>query len=405
MPGKVISMDVRLAAAVLGAVREGEVSAFCREHSISRQTFYKYRRRFKAEGQVGLEPRSRRPKQSPTKTPDEIEERIVRIRKELDDDGLDHGPWSIRLLLAHQVKPEPVPSEATIWRILARRGLIAPEPRKRPKVSLRRFVFPHPNDCWQIDATHWHLADGTQVEIVDILDDHSRVCAAADAVASCTSQGAWDTFTKAGSVWGIPARVLSDNGLTFNGSRRKLTVTFEANLRAAGVSPIVSTPGHPQTCGKIERFHQTLKKWLTKQPAAHTLAELQAQLDTFVDYYNHVRPHRALHGKTPAAVWAATPRAVPAGHPITTSTTIARNVIVSPNGHVRIDNYQVNVGVEYAGLTVTALIAGIDCVIFWDNQLVRALRIDPTRFNQPSGRKTGPDKGGKPRPRLKDSTT
>lgn len=395
-------MDVRLAAAVLGAVRPGEVAGFCREHQISRQTFYKYRRRAKADGPVGLEERSRRPKRSPAKTSAEIEERIVRIRKELDDDGLDHGPWSIRMLLAQQV--DVVPSESTIWRILARRGLIVPEPRKRPKVSLRRFVYPRPNDCWQIDATHWHLADGTVVEIVDILDDHSRVCVAADAVATCTSQGAWDTFTKAGSVWGMPARVLSDNGLTFNGSRRKLTVTFEANVRAAGVSPIASTPGHPQTCGKIERFHQTLKKWLTKQPPADTLAELQTQLGTFIAHYNHVRPHRALHGSTPATVWAASPRAVPAGHPITESTTIARNVTVSPNGHVRIDNYQVNVGVEYAGLTVTATIAGIDCVIFWDHQLVRALRIDPTRFNQPSGRRTGPDKGTKRRPRLKDST-
>lgn len=401
MPEKVIAMDVRLAAAVLGTVRKGEVAEFCRDHEISRQSFYKYRRQAEALGPDGLEPRSRRPISSPTRTSFDVEERVVRVRKELDDDGLDSGPWSIRMILVGQV--EVVPSESTIWRILARRGLIVPEPRKRPKVSLRRFVYPRPNDCWQIDATHWQLADGTTVEIIDIIDDHSRICAAAVAVATCTSIGSWDTFTLAGSVWGLPARVLSDNGLTFNGSRRKVTVVFEANLRAAGVSPIVSTPGHPQTCGKVERFHQTLKKWLSKQPAATNLAELQAQLDRFIDYYNHVRPHRALRGATPASVWAASPRAVPAGHPITDTTTIARNVIVSKNGHVRIDNYQVNVGVEYGGLTVTALIAGIDCVIFRDHQLVRALRIDPTRFNQPSGRRPGADKGGKRRPRLKDS--
>jgi transposase InsO family protein len=401
MPGRVIAMDVRLAAAVLGTVRKGEVAQFCREHQISRQTFYKYRRKAMAEGPAGLEQRSRRPKSSPTRTGAEIEERIVRVRKELDDDGLDSGPWSIRMVLAGQT--EAVPSESTIWRILARRGLIVPEPRKRPKVSLHRFVYPRPNDCWQIDATHWQLANGTTVEIIDIIDDHSRVCPAAVAVATCTSIGAWDTFTLAGTVWGVPARVLSDNGLTFNGSRRKVTVVFEANLRAAGVSPIASTPGHPQTCGKVERFHQTLKKWLSKQPLATDLAELQAQLDRFIDHYNHHRPHRALHGATPASVWAASPRAVPAGHPITDTTTIARNVIVSPNGHVRIHNYQVNVGVEYGGLNVTALIAGIDCVIFWDSKLVRALRIDPNRFNQPSGRRRGANKGDQRRPRLTDS--
>lgn len=395
-------MDVKLAAAVAGTVRRGEVAGFCREHGISRETFYKWRRRFLAEGQAGLEEQSRRPLRSPTRTATELEDRIVRVRKELDDDGLDHGPWSIRQLLACEV--EVVPSESSIWRILVRRGLVVPQPKKRPKVSLRRFVYPCPNDCWQIDATHWHLADGTIVWIIDIIDDHSRVCPAAVAVEACTSVAAWEVFTLAGSVWGVPARVLSDNGMSFNASRRKITVTFEANLRAAGVAPIASTPGHPQTCGKVERFHQTLKKWLAKQPPARTIAELQAQLDRFVEHYNHHRPHRALGGRTPAAVWAASPRSVPADHPVTDTTTIARDIIVSVSGHVRIYNYQINVGVEYAGLIVTVLIAGIDCIIFWDNTFVRALRIDSTRFNQPSGRPTGGNKGGGRRPRLKDST-
>jgi transposase InsO family protein len=390
-------MDVRMATAVLGAVREGEVSAFCREHRISRQTFYKWKRRAQAEGQAGLEERSRRPLRSPARTPMELEERIVRFRKELDDDGLDHGPWSIRQLLAREVKV--VPSESTIWRILVRRGLVVPEPRKRPKVSLRRFQYERPNDCWQIDSTHWDLADGTTIEIIHIIDDHSRVCVAAVAVESCTSVAAWQAFTLAGSVWGLPARVLSDNGLAFNGSRRGITVTFEANVRAAGVAAIASSPFHPQTCGKVERFHQTVKKWLTKHSAASDLAELQALLNAFVVHYNQVRPHRALRGKTPATVWAASPRAVPAGHPITDTTTIAREIIVDPGGSVRINNYQVHVGVEYQRLVVTAIIAGIDCIIFHNNQLVRALRIDPTKFNQPSGRR----RGGPRHTRLKDS--
>jgi len=394
-------MDVRMAAGVLGAVREGEVSAFCREHQISRQTFYKWKRRAQAEGQSGLEERSRRPLRSPSRTPIELEERIVRLRKELDDDGLDHGPWSIRQLLAREV--EVVPSESTIWRILVRRGLVVPEPRKRPKVSLRRFQYARPNDCWQIDSTHWDLADGSTVEIIHIIDDHSRVCVAAVAVESCTSIAAWEAFTLAGSVWGLPARILSDNGLAFNGSRRGITVTFEANVRAAGVAAIASSPFHPQTCGKVERFHQTVKKWLTKHPAASNLSELQTLLDVFVVHYNQFRPHRALCGKPPAAIWAASPRAVPAEYPITDQTTIAREIIVDPGGSVRINNYQVHVGVEYQRLTVTAIIAGIDCIIFHDNQLVRALRIDPAKFNQPSGRKRGPDQGGGRRPRLKDS--
>lgn len=394
-------MDVKLAAAVAGTVRPGEVAEFCRLHGISRQTFYKWRRRFQAQGRAGLETLSRRPLRSPARTGIDVEERIVLLRKDLEGAGDDHGPWPIRQRLAGEL--DVVPSEATIYRILGRRGLIPPAPNKRPKVSLRRFVYPRPNDCWQIDATHWALADHSVVWVIDIVDDHSRTCAAAVAVKACTTVAAWEVFTLAASVWGLPARVLSDNGLSFNASRRKITVTFEANLRAAGVVPITSTPGHPQTCGKVERFHQTLKKWLSKQPLAPTLVELQSQLDTFVAHYNHTRPHRALAGRTPGSVWAGSPRAVPADHPITDTTTIARDVIVSPSGHVRIDNYQVNVGVEYEGLTVTAIITGIDCIIFWNNQLVRALQIDPTKFNQPSGRPTGVRKGGGRRPRLKDS--
>lgn len=390
-------MDVRLATAVSGAVRMGEVAAFCREHQISRQTFYKWKRRAQEEGRAGLEERSRRPLRSPAKTSSELEERIVRLRKELDDVGWDHGSWSIRQLLSREI--DVVPSESTIWRILVRRGLVVPEPRKRPKVSLRRFQYERPNDCWQIDSTHWDLADGTTVEIIHIIDDHSRVCVAAVAVESCTSVAAWQAFTMAGSVWGLPARILSDNGLAFNGSRRGITVTFEANVRAAGVAAIASSPFHPQTCGKVERFHQTVKKWLAKHSAACDLTELQALLDDFVIYYNQIRPHRALRGKSPATIWAASPRAVPADHPITDTTTIAREIIVDPGGSVRIDSYQVHIGVEYQRLTVTAIIAGIDCIIFHNNQLVRALQIDPTKFNQPSGRR----RGGPRRPRLKDS--
>jgi transposase InsO family protein len=398
MPGKVIAMDVRLAAAVLGAVRTGEVAAFCRQHQISRQTFYKYRRRAAAEGRVGLESRSRRPRRSPTRTSTTVEERIVRLRKELAEAGFDHGPWSIQQRLVRD--STVVPSEATIWRILVRRGLIVPEPRKRPKVSLRRFQFPRPNDCWQIDATHWHLTRERAVEIINIEDDHSRLVVASVAVSTCTGVAAWDAFVGAGSVWGIPAMVLSDNGMAFNGSRRGFTVEFEANLRAAGVRPIVSTPRHPQTCGKVERFHLTMKRWLTQQPPAGTLGQLQAQLDQFLAYYNHQRPHRALHGAIPHGVWQRTVRAVPLDHPITDVVTVERHITVSATGQVRIDHaHQIHIGIEYAGIDVDVITTGLDCVIFWGNQLVRNLQIDPTRYHQPSGRPPG----GPRRARLKDS--
>lgn len=397
-------MDVKLAAAVAGAVRAGEVAAFCRENDISRQTFYKFKRRFAIEGRDGLESRSRRPLTTPTAVSDEVEELIVRARKELDDFGTGSGAWSIREYLLGNDPSAAVPSQATIWRVLKQRGLIVAEPKKRPKGSLRRFVFPRPNDCWQIDATHYTLATGAEVEIIDVIDDHSRVCTASIAVESCTTVNAWDTLAKAGRTWGLPARVLSDNGTPFNQSRRGRSCLFETNAHAAGIVTIASTPSHPQTCGKVERFHQTLKTWLAKQPRQPTsIVELQTMLDTFVDYYNHRRPHRALNGHRPVAVWGAQPHATPAGVPITSTLHLRRQLKVNTGGNIRISNpagtWSINVGVDYAGLTLDVIINTIDCIIFHDKTLVRTLRIDPNKFHQPSGRSPG----GQKHPRLQDS--
>ena len=396
-------MDVKLAAAIAGAVRSGEVAAFCRDNRISRQTFYKHRRRFEAEGVAGLEPRSRRPRSSPTAVSADVEDAIVRARKELDDFGTDNGAWSIRQRLLDEAAVD-VPSQATIWRVLKRRGMIVPEPKKRPRGSLRRFVFPRPNDCWQIDATHYPLADGTPAEIINVIDDHSRLCPASRAVDVCTTINAWETLAEGGARWGLPARILSDNGTTFNQSRRNRQSQFELNARKAGIVSIASTPYHPQTCGKVERFHQTLKTWLAKQPEQPaTIAELQAMLDIFRDYYNTRRPHRALNGQRPAAVWGAQPHATPADAPITSTLHLRQRLKVNAGGNIRVHrhdaDWSINVGVDYAGLTLDVIINSIDCIIFHDRQLVRSLRINPNVYHQPSGRKTG----GPKHPRLQDS--
>lgn len=248
-------MDIKLAAAVAGAVGRGQVAAFCRGEGISRETFYKWRARYAESGLEGLQERSRRPLRSPNRIDGAVEEAILQARKRLDDSGSDAGPWSIySALLATGMVP---PSESTIYRVLRNRGFIQPQPRKRPKSSWQRFVWERPNDCWQIDATHFQLADGTVVEIINIIDDHSRLLVASRAVPSCLSSLAWSTIVEAFARWGVPARVLSDNGLAFSGARRAVTVSFEANLHHLGVHTITSTPYHPQTCGKVERFHQT----------------------------------------------------------------------------------------------------------------------------------------------------
>ncbi len=383
MAGKVTAMDVRMAAALAGAVPN--VSAFCAEQQISRQTFYKWRRRFAEQGVEGMAQRSRRPAHSPAATPGWVEDEIVRLRKQLADNGDDNGPDVIRWRLLVEHDDSVVPSRATIWRVLYRRGLITPEPAKRPTSSFRRFTYARPNECWQSDWTGWHLADGTPVAIAGTLDDHSRYLAGlgCELGGDATAAGVWQVITTAIKECGVPAMSLTDNGLVYSGYRRGRTVTFETNLRALGAVTVCSTPYHPQTCGKIERFWQTLKKWLCAHDQPTTVHELNTLLQTFREHYNHHRPHRALSGATPATAFAATPRARPATTPVPAPLTIT-TATVNTHGVTSTGCYTINVGRRWTAHTVTIIRDGNHTTIFSGNRLVRELTIDPNRRYQPA---------------------
>jgi transposase InsO family protein len=380
MAQKVAPVDVRLVAALDDP--DLNVAEFCRQQRISRDTFYRWRDRFRTEGLDGLQPRSSAPKNSPSRTPELVEDRIVELRKELDEDGLDSGAATIQWHLRHE-GVTPVPSEATIWRILCRRGFVVPAPRKRPKASWRRFEAAAPNELWQADATKWTIGIG-QVEILTFLDDHSRLVPISRAVLTATVDNTWATFCAGVDVWGLPTGHLSDNGLNFSGRLRGYEVAFEINLRAAGVRPITSRPFHPQTCGKIERFHQTQKKWLRRQPLAHDLTELQAQLDWFVAYYNAQRPHRGIGRVTPLERWDTTPKAVNPGlalpAPQRTPT-----VTVDDQGQVRVAPWVIHVGVTHAGRPAHVMLDDTHAAVFIDGHLTRHLELDHTRRYQPSG--------------------
>src|SRR5262245_40571767 len=231
MARKVARMELRLMAAVTS--EEINVSAFCRDNDISRETFYGWRRRYRAGGLEALEARSSAPRSSPNRIPAEVEDAIVELRKELESQGLDHGAATIQWHLGRRGM-KAVPSLATVWRVLARRGFIVPEPRKRPKASMRRFEASAPNQLWQADATKWVIATGV-VEILTFLDDHSRLVTACRAVDTATSDNTWETFCLGVEAWGLPSGQLSDNGLNFSGRLRGFEVGFEINLRAAGV--------------------------------------------------------------------------------------------------------------------------------------------------------------------------
>jgi transposase InsO family protein len=289
-----------------------------------------------------------------------------------------------------------VPAVSTIWRILVRRGFVVPQPHKRPRSSWRRFAAEQPNERWQADTTHWELADGTAVEILNLLDDHSRLAVACRPRRTITGPDVTHTFQDAFLRWGIPAGVLTDNGAVFTGKQRGGgRVALEVELGRLGVRFDHSRPYHPQTCGKVERFQQTEKKWLAAQPRARTVAGLARQLSRFRRYYNETRPHRALNRRTPMEAYTARPKATATG-PIIEPHWRVRNDRIDGSGTVTLRHdsrlHHLGLGRPLAGTPVTLLADDLHIrVINRDTgELIRELTLDPRRDYQPTGRPPGP---------------
>lgn len=364
-------------------------SEVARDYKISRYWVQQLVHRYQAEGRAAFVPRSRRPHRNPRAVDAELEDRIVRLRKELSKKGLDAGAETIRVHLQRDTGVERLPSTSTIWRILTRRGFVTPQPRKRPKGAGTRFEAAMPNERWQADATHWQLADRTPVEILNIIDDHSRLDLASDARPTVTGPDVLACFRKAFRRHGIPARVLTDNGAIFTGTpRRGGRVALEVELDLLGVGFDHSRPYHPQTCGKVERFHQTQKKWLAAQPPAATLADLQHQLDRFRRYYNTIRPHRAVARRTPEQAYTARPKACPTRAGIPVHYRVRRDKIDDSGViTVRYDSQlrHIGLGRAHRGARVLALIADryVRIIDAETGELLRELTIDPNRDYQP----------------------
>lgn len=267
------------------------VTEAAEEFGISRRHLHRLLARYRDEGLDGLEARSRAPKSSPHAATDRVRDRIVQLRVALTATGTDAGPVTIAWHL-HQ-EGLRAPSTSTIRRILHAAGLIAPEPRKRPRSSYVRFEATQPNETWQSDFTHWRLVDGTDVEILNWLDDYSRLLLSCTAHHPVTGRTVVDTFLASIDLYGPPASTLTDNGRVYTARHAHARNEFEYVLAALNIVQKNGAPNHPQTQGKIERFHQTLKRWLSARPRAATISELQAQLDVFRDHYNQQRPHRA----------------------------------------------------------------------------------------------------------------
>ena len=354
-------------------------------HGISKSWIYELIARYRAGGYEALEPRSRRPRSCKHETPREVVEAIVRLRAELQDQGHDAGAETIAYHLSQDIGDAP--SLSTIWRVLRREGLVERQPQKRPRSSLIRFEAELPNECWQADVTAWALADGEVVEIIDLIDDHSRLHLGCDAYGRVKAADVVSSFHKAAELHGLPQSFLSDNGAVFVGAYRKGKVRLEYELERLQIEFKNSRPYHPQTCGKVERLHQTLRRYLAKQPPAKTLGELQEQLDAFRHYYNHIRPHRALGRRTPLQAYSSRVKARPAGASAATYFRV-REDKVDKAGKVslRYDSrlYKIGVGRAHKGRVVRLLIADRDIrVIDTNGELLRELTLDPSRIYQP----------------------
>ena len=267
--------------------------------------------------------------------------------------------------------------------------MIVPQPQKRPHSSLIRFEADLPNETWQTDITHWHLAGGEHAEIMNMIDDHSRLFLASHAYHDRQSPDVVNVFHKATSLHGLPARLLSDNGAVFTATPRKGKVLLQTELERLGITSKNSRPYHPQTCGKIERLHQTLKRYLPRQKPAKGLTELQAQLDAFLHYYNTTRPHRALDGRTPLQAYSPGSRPDPPPLEHSQRPTSGSAKTRSTKGKVTLRHnsrlHHIGIGRAHKGRPIKLLIADRDIRIIDQatGELLRQLTLDPNRDYQP----------------------
>jgi putative transposase len=351
---------MRLMDATLGAgVKITNVAQWCRQNGVDRRTFYRHKARIEAEGE--WRPRSHRPRTSPGQTPAKVEAEVIRLRAGLaPDNGADAILAALRQVAAGQDWAGAglaVPHRSTVNKILKRNGLVTATPQKRPKSSCRRFAYARPRDCYQIDATELKLATGQPVVVFDVLDDCTRLLAACHAADAETAAAAVAALTAAAAACGPPGIVLCDNGSAFTGGGRSTGTrgSFARTVTGLGARLIHSSPYHPQTCGKVERHHQTLKKWLATRPIPDTRTGLQALLDDYRTWYNTRRHHTTL-GATPQHAWDTAPaHGGPGQLPRQHDATI-HHYTISRSGKIAVaEQLTISLGRHRAGQTVTVI--------------------------------------------------
>jgi transposase InsO family protein len=279
--------------AVLEVLNDGaSVTDVARRSGVARQTVHEWLRRYASQGLAGLVDGSARPLSCPHQMPPGVEARIIAIRG-------GHPGWGPRSI-EHQLAREgvvPVPGRSSIYRCLVRHRLITPQARKRKRSDYKRWERSRSMELWQMDIVGGvKLLDGSEVKIVSGVDDHSRFCISAHVVARATARPTCDALTRAMGRFGVPAEILTDNGKVFTGRFGPGTgeVLFDRICRENGIKHLLTRPRSPTTTGKIERWHKTMRREFLDGKVFASIEVAQAQLDVWVEHYNHNRPHQSI---------------------------------------------------------------------------------------------------------------
>ncbi|HZY85413.1 MAG TPA: IS481 family transposase [Gemmataceae bacterium] len=311
MPWKEVSrMSLRCELVHLAQQPDANVALLAQRFGISRKTAYKWLQRFQAGGLPALADQSRRPRASPARTAEALEQLVLQLRAE-------HPAWGGRKLRARLLAlgQAHVPAPSTITAILRRHGCLD-SPRAGQPRAWQRFEHPAPNDLWQMDFKgHFGLTDGTRCHPLTVLDDHSRYALGLVACADEQTATVRAALTTLFGRYGLPGRMLMDNGSPWGDDGDNPYTTLTVWLLRLGIGISHGRAYHPQTQGKDERFHRTLNAELLTRRTFGSVASCQAPFDTFRQLYNHERPHEALAMAVPASRYQPSPRALPAELP------------------------------------------------------------------------------------------
>jgi transposase InsO family protein len=362
--------------AVMAVVQDGwKVSEVADRLGVARQTVHNWIARYEAGGLPALADRSHRPQSCAHQIAPEIEAMICELRRQ-------HPGWGPRRI-EHQLAKkgvDPMPSCSSIYRCLKRHNLVELRRRKKRRDEFKRWQRERPMQLWQMDVMGGvMLDDGSELKIVTGVDDHSRFCIAAGLVRRANSRAVCDVFTAALATYGVPDEVLTDNGKVFTGrfGLHHTEVMFDRICRENGISHRLTAPRTPTTTGKIERFHQSVRKEFLVDKTFPSLEEAQAELDAWVNDYNTERPHQALEMATPADRFRLPGVAKDKASVPTDSADDHRGQWVlrrvASNGVVSVDNQMFSVGNAYKGVLVDAFVDDTTIQIWSQNHLVKTV--------------------------------